>query len=270
MMWNDEHFCTNPHWERQKKTIIGSVTPAIGIFLICSALLLTIYKYRVKVFNAFGFHPLDLDECEDEDLYFDVFVSFSQLDRSVGLEVVEYLKAKDCRVCFHEEHFIYGKPIKQNIIAAVKKSKRTLCLVSENFVESHHCMMEFEEALMQNFSLQRERLIVILLHQFEFPQSAAALDHFIKNHTYINWNAATWKENVNYSMPRKRLGCETRTSDDVLISSRDVEIARERGLGNLMVEDEELLDDYFSSNEETHLLFYNSRTTSLKSIAFVP
>jgi len=49
-------------------------TVAGAVLLVCAGLLL-LYRYRVAVFAKLNLHPFDVDECDNEDMAFDAFVS---------------------------------------------------------------------------------------------------------------------------------------------------------------------------------------------------
>ena len=68
-----------------------------------------------------------------------------------GLRILELLESNGYRVCYHERDFLAGAPIMDNMIQSIKRSKRTVCLLSTNFLQrcvsfpfsysSHACLM---------------------------------------------------------------------------------------------------------------------------------
>jgi len=80
-------------------------------------------------------HPFDRDECVGENLDCDVFLSCSSLDdNSHGRHILEAMEAKGYRVCHHELGFEPGQFITDNMVHGMERSKRTVCLISENFL----------------------------------------------------------------------------------------------------------------------------------------
>ena len=66
---------------------------------------------------------------------YDVFLSFSSDDHSPsGLDVLNRLEAAGYRVCYHLRDFVGGLTIEENIVQAVQRSKRTVCLLTQNFI----------------------------------------------------------------------------------------------------------------------------------------
>ena len=52
------------------------VVPTVaGAVLLVSACFIMVYRCRVKVFATFNLHPFDVDECQNDDMAFDAFVS---------------------------------------------------------------------------------------------------------------------------------------------------------------------------------------------------
>jgi protein toll len=66
---------------------------------------------------------------------FDVFLSGSKDDDTEHLlPLFERLESRGYRVCYHVRDFVPGELVTTNIGNAVEKSKRTVCLLTENFI----------------------------------------------------------------------------------------------------------------------------------------
>ena len=76
---------------------------------------------------------------------------------------MELLEANNYKVCYHQRDFVLGETIDNNICNVIKKSKRTMCLVSKKFVQSAYCMREFDVALHRAIELGKKRLVSMLL-----------------------------------------------------------------------------------------------------------
>jgi len=128
-----EDFCIDP--AKRYQTIIISLAAAVAtaVLLIIAGLLL--YKFRVKFYKNWKFHPFDRDECVGEDMDYDVFLSCSSEDEIPhGRRIVELIESKGYRVCYHERDFLPGQLILDNIGQSIERSKRTVCLLSTNFL----------------------------------------------------------------------------------------------------------------------------------------
>jgi len=78
---------------------------------------------------GFAVHPFDRDECDGEDMDYDVFLCCSSDDNtSHGLRILQLIESKGYRVCYHLRDFLAGAPITDNMM----QSKRTV----SNFLQS--------------------------------------------------------------------------------------------------------------------------------------
>jgi len=93
------------------------------------------YKLREKCYKKWKFHPFDRDECVGEDMDYDVFLCCSSEDEDPhALRIVDLMESNGYRVCYHERDFLPGSLITDNMIQSVERSKRTVCLISDNFL----------------------------------------------------------------------------------------------------------------------------------------
>jgi len=249
---DDANFCndteTSPEEIISKETNLNAVIIPIAVGFALAALILASLlisrNFRFKFYTKFGVHPFDLDECDAEEIDYDVFISYAHEDSIQAREILTYLEQNYCHVCFHQRDFIIGETIINNILDAVSKSKRVLCLISENFLASSWCMEEFHVALTHSVKLKRQRIIAILISQFKFPNTSdeecssdnehlaqednpgsfsssfssssssssfhcdkrfLSLKNFTDRHTYIVLGSPDWKQRLLYAMPVQRL-----------------------------------------------------------------
>jgi len=237
---NDAEFCRDPIVSSvDNNTQIVSTISIISVItaVVFVAVFILIRVFRVKVFSTLGYHLFDRDECEGEEMDYDVFLAFAHEDTVQAKKLLAVLELNSCKVCFHQRDFPPGETIMNNIIESIYKSKRVLCLISLNFLLSQYCMEEFDIALCNSIQLKRRRVIAIMSGQFHFPendeeclngteeqmeerillsgqqfsdQSASSrerflsLKNFISRHTYVDCESEDWKEQLLYGMPVKR------------------------------------------------------------------
>jgi hypothetical protein len=97
----------------------------------------------MEMFARWRFHPFDRDECVGEDMEHDVFLSASSKDRQDALSLVSQLEDSGYKVCFHERDFEAGETIENNIIRAIERSKRTVCMVTSHFIQRYKKICAF-------------------------------------------------------------------------------------------------------------------------------
>jgi len=131
MKSTEEDFCDDPV-ERSLITVLSAVFSAAVLLLITGLLL---YKLRVKFYARWKFHPFDRDECVGEDMHYDMFLCCSSDDHSPhGLHILQLVESEGYCVCYHLRDFLAGAAITDNMIQAIEHSKRTVCLISTNFL----------------------------------------------------------------------------------------------------------------------------------------
>ena len=114
-------------------SIIAAVS-AVFVILITFGLLF--YKLREKCYKRWNFHPFDRDECVGEDMEYDVFLCCSSENHNPhGLRILELMESNGYRVCYHLRDFLAGAAIAENMIQSIERSKRTICLISNNFLQ---------------------------------------------------------------------------------------------------------------------------------------
>ena len=113
--------------------IAGSIV--FSILFIVGVALFAAYRLRFVLFKRWKFHPFDRDDCVGEDMEFDVFLSYSSDDyHPDALKLVDILGNEGYKVCFHERDFQPGDTIENNLTRAIERSKRTICLMTINFI----------------------------------------------------------------------------------------------------------------------------------------
>jgi len=136
---SDEEFCIDPASEAASKavrrTLTISMSSVASVFAVLLFVSIIIYRLRVKLYTRWKFHPFDRDECPGEDMDYDVYFCCSSMDHDPhALRIVQMMESRGYRVCYHERDFLPGQLIMDNISRAIERSKRTICLLSENFL----------------------------------------------------------------------------------------------------------------------------------------
>jgi len=127
-------FCVDPLIRLLKITLLSALTP-VAVLLIFG---FSVYRLRFLLYRKWKFHPFDRDECVGEDLDYDVFLSCSSADDDPhGLRILSQIESKGYRVCHHERDFLPGQLITENMVHGTERSKRTVCLVSNNFIRRY-------------------------------------------------------------------------------------------------------------------------------------
>ena len=65
---DDEEFCVDPASEAVKRALPISLSSVATVLLVLLSIGVTIYRFRVKLYARWKFHPFDCDECLGEDM----------------------------------------------------------------------------------------------------------------------------------------------------------------------------------------------------------
>jgi len=136
---SDEEFCVDPASKAASKAVMRTLTismsSAASVIVVLLFASIIIYRLRVKLYTRWKFHPFDRDECLGDDMEYDVFFCCSSMDHDPhALRIVQTIESKGYRVCYHERDFLPGQLITESISRAIESSKRTICLLSRNFL----------------------------------------------------------------------------------------------------------------------------------------
>ena len=131
----ENDFCVDPV-QRTLTITLSVVAPIFAVIVTMATTGLLMYKLREKCYRKWKFHPFDRDECTGEDMDYDVFLCCSSLDhRPHAVRILELIESNGYRVCYHERDFLPGSLITDNVGQSIQRSKRTVCLVSNNFLQ---------------------------------------------------------------------------------------------------------------------------------------
>uniref|UniRef100_A0A182JW66 TIR domain-containing protein n=1 Tax=Anopheles christyi TaxID=43041 RepID=A0A182JW66_9DIPT len=156
-------------------------------------------KYGVRLF----YRNADIDKNERDKL-FDAFISYSSKDESfVAEELAPMLENEDpsYKLCLHYRDFPVGAYIADNILQAVESSRRTIMVLSDNFIKSEWCRFEFKSAHHQVLRDRRRRLIVILLGEVPQKDLDPDIRLYLKTNTYLQWGDKLFWEKLRFALP---------------------------------------------------------------------
>jgi hypothetical protein len=179
------------------------------IVIIILTLLLIMFRQEMRVWfhSRFGirlfYHNNDLDKTERDKL-FDAFISYSSKDEAfVAEELVPMLENGDpgYKLCVHYRDFPVGGYIADTIVQAVESSRRTVMLLSENFIKSEWCRFEFKSAHHQVLRDRRRRLIVIVLGDVPQKEIDPDISLYLKTNTYLQWGDKNFWEKLRFALP---------------------------------------------------------------------
>ena len=168
-----------------------------------------IYRYRgyikVWLYTRFGFHPWDQVQENPQEMDYDAFVSFSRKDADWVFDtLMPHLEAPQCgyHLCVHDRDFVPGATINKNIITAIKYSRRTILVLTPDFIKSGWCDFEFQAAHKRVIDDRSNFLIIVLLKEVDVKDLDETLKLYMKTNTYVTVNDKWFWQKLLYAMPK--------------------------------------------------------------------
>ncbi len=165
-------------------------------------------RYGIRLWMAGHDHS-----ASDQNKLFDAFLSYSAKDDSFVQQMLatnlEYgsptyklcLQHRDCP----SGGGAYG--LSETISQAVESSRRTVMIISPNFIKAEWCRFEYKSALHQLFGNQRlynkpaKRLIVILIGDVAQKDLDPDLKLYLKTNTYLQWGEVGFWDKLRFALP---------------------------------------------------------------------
>ena len=166
--------------------------------LLTIILLCTLYRYRWRLRYLYymtkskyrGYSRIHGSDTTD-DYRYDAFISYAGEELTfIKQELVKALEnERNLKLSVHQRDFMAGNPIAENIVDAISNSRKTVLILTDNFLRSDWCVYEFRMAKMEsNYSRDGRDIFVIVMLE-NVPSDTLPLDllRLIQAQTYIEY-----------------------------------------------------------------------------------
>ncbi|XP_062255893.1 toll-like receptor 21 [Platichthys flesus] len=172
-----------------------STAAVLFLFTVSPLLYVKLYwkfKYSYYVFRSWFSEQWRRFREEEENCKYDAFISYNSSDEQwVMDQLVPNLEGNGSsfKLCLHHRDFELGRDIVDNIVSAVYSSRKTICVVSRNFLQSEWCSLEIQLASYRLFDEHRDVLLLVFLE----PISERKLSSYHRmrkvmlKKTYLQW-----------------------------------------------------------------------------------
>ena len=155
-------------------TSIYIVSVCFILIFLCITIGGILHRYRWRIRYLYymakarygGYAPVRGNE-DNDDYKYDIFISYANDDyRFVTVEMYNGLDAAGISMCLHQKDFLPGTYIAENILRAIKSSRKTVIVLSPAFLDSKWCMYEFNMARMEGiYGRDGESIVFILMYE---------------------------------------------------------------------------------------------------------
>lgn len=171
-----------------------STAAAIFLFTVTPLLYVKLYwkmKYSYYVFRAW-FSEQWSRLSDEENCKYDAFISYNSSDEQwVMDQLLPNLEGSgsSLKLCLHHRDFELGRDIVDNIVSAVYSSRKTICVVSRDFLRSEWCSLEIQLASYRLFDEHRDVLLLVFLEPISERQLSSyhRMRKVMLKKTYLQW-----------------------------------------------------------------------------------
>nr|CAI5867542.1 unnamed protein product [Callosobruchus analis] len=208
-----------------------------SVVLVCGAFYYR-RELRVWIYSRCGlrmcYKTTAFEEQQDKDRLFDAYVSYSVKDEAFVTQVLASgLESGDpgYRLCLHYRDFNVSAYVADTIIEAVESSRRTIVVLSKNFLHNEWCRFEFKSALHEVLKDRRRKLIFIVTGELPQRDLDPDLRLYLKTNTVIEWGDRQFWQKLQFAMPDVRRPCvHQRSSVNIYATATPTHRAQSPGL----------------------------------------
>ncbi|CAO1305307.1 unnamed protein product [Diamesa tonsa] len=165
---------------------------------------------------------------ENDDKEYDAFIVFSEDDNDyVGRTLIPGLEQQSphFKCCIPTRDCEAGEMLVTQSLDCIRKSRRTIIVMSKNFLKSQWAQWEFRTSQLTAFKEieNNSRVIVIILGDVEDLEGLHdEFRSYIEINTYVQSNDPWFWKKLRYAMPHRRmLKTNAETEDENYISNND-------------------------------------------------
>ncbi|XP_060607916.1 protein toll-like [Ruditapes philippinarum] len=172
-----------------KDVFIITLGSLAGSVLLATLIVCKINSIQVVLISNFGICKYCLRRRKQRRLQYDIFIAHSCDDDVTITKIVDFLENQTppYKVCIAERNFRIARPIPENILSAIESSHTTLLVISNSFLRSAWCNMEFREAHMRFLKDRNVNMVLIVLEELDKELIYEELRLYLQTHVYLKF-----------------------------------------------------------------------------------
>ncbi|XP_061174722.1 toll-like receptor 4 [Saccostrea echinata] len=173
------------------------VTFVITSVIVCFFMIIVsglIYRYRWKLRYLFYMtkNKYRLASPIHRDTFtFDAFISYADEDSDFAVResISQLEESRGLRLCLSKRDFRPGSEIAANITEAISKSRKTIIILSNHFLNSYWCMYEFNMARMESIYTRngRDVLFMVMYRHVTARMLPLSMLALVESRSYIEY-----------------------------------------------------------------------------------
>ena len=176
-------------------------------------------RYGVRFFQR-------IDDVETQDKIFDAFLTYSAKDDAFVRQVLApelELSSHQYKLCLFYRDLPLQAYLADTIVQASEASRRTILILSENFLKSEWSRYDYKSGMHQTLRNARTKLIVIVLGNINNRDIDPDLRLYLKSSIVVYWGDKHFWDKLKYALPdvdkNKGLFCHGYNSMQLMHSS---------------------------------------------------
>uniref|UniRef100_H3AXD4 Toll-like receptor 2 n=1 Tax=Latimeria chalumnae TaxID=7897 RepID=H3AXD4_LATCH len=206
--WPKDYKCDSPSFLRGLEVhnatrSLFDCHKTMSVVLLCMCVLIGVVSFVTFCYKYHGIWYLRMSwawlkakrkpkKIPNKLISYDAFVSYSERDSEwVENTLVPELEgsAPPIRLCLHQRDFVPGKWIIDNIVDSIEKSRKTIFVLSEHFVQSNWCKYELDFVHFRLFEGNDSAILILLepIRKETIPKRFCKLRRMMNTKTYLEW-----------------------------------------------------------------------------------
>lgn len=188
---------------------VVAITGSLVIILMICLVFMIIYRKEVSVwfYSRYGVRLQGrASASREEEKLFDCFISYSKKDEAFVTQILapelEYGNPP-FRLCLHYRDLpVASGYLSDAIVEAMEASRRSILVISDNFLKGEWCRYEFKSAHLEVLRTnQRHKLILIFIGKINTKDFDPDIRFWLKTSTFLQWGEKMFWEKLRYAMP---------------------------------------------------------------------